>query len=75
YVGTDAYGNLVDLLRHARQIEECSDVEMLTRQPDLLALQAAGLSIPEVLAMLRRHAEQTLSVVRQHFPAAARLLC
>ncbi len=74
YVGTDAYGNLVDLLAHARQIAEHSDVEILTAQPELLALQSAGLSIPEVIAMLRRHADQTLSVVADHYPATARLV-
>lgn len=74
YVGTDAYGNLVDLLRHARHIAESGDVEILSANPDLLALQSAGLSLPEVITMLRRHAEQTLTVVRRYFPEAARLI-
>ncbi len=74
YVGTDAYGNLVDLLRHARQISEQSDAELMASQPALLSLQAAGVSVPDVIAMLRRHAEQTLQVVRQRFPDAARLI-
>lgn len=74
YVGTAAWGNLVDLLRHARQIEETGDVEVLGANPSLLLLQTAGLSLPDVIAMLRRHADQTLTVVRQRYPRAAALL-
>jgi len=74
YVGTTAWGNLVDLLRHARQIEEASDVEVLTANPSLLLLQTAGLSLPDVIAMLRRHADQTLNVVRRRYPRAAGLI-
>lgn len=74
YVGTTAWGNLVDLLRHARQIEVSGDVEVLTANPSLLSLQTAGLSLREVIAMLRRHADQTLSVVRRCYPRAAELI-
>lgn len=73
YVGTDAYGNLVDLLRHARQTVDASDAQLLGLQPGLLSLQAAGLEFAEVIAMLRRHAQQTLAVVAERYPAAARL--
>ena len=74
YVGSDAWGNLVDLLRNARQVATSSDLEMLTAHPELLALQSSSLNLPDVIAMLRRNAEQTLSVVRDHFPEAARLV-
>jgi len=74
YMGTDAWGNLVDLLRNARQTAASTDLELLTAHPGLLALQGSGLNLPDVVAMLRRNAEQTLSVVRDHFPEAARLV-
>ncbi|MGC9316512.1 MAG: 7-cyano-7-deazaguanine synthase [Armatimonadota bacterium] len=74
YVGTDAYGNLVDLLRHAQRIAEQSEAEIVASQPAMLALEAAGVDIGETIRMLRRHADQTLSVVRQHYPRAAALI-
>lgn len=74
YVGTDAWGNLVDLLRHARRIAEQSDAELVAEQPAILALSAAGVEIGEIIAMLRRHANQTLGVVDECFPRAARLI-
>lgn len=74
YVGTDAYGNLVDLLRQAEQIRRLDEAGMLVAQPALLSLHAAGLDVGEVVAMLGRHAEQTLSVVEDRYPAAAALL-
>ena len=75
YCGTDAYGNLIDLLRHARQTSETGDGELLLLQPGLLSLQAAGLELACVTEMLRRHARQTLAVVEDRYPAAARLIC
>lgn len=74
YVGTTAWGNLVDLLRHARQIEDSGDVEVLAANPSLLLMQSAGLSLTDAIAMLRRHADQTLTVVRERYPRAAALL-
>jgi 7-cyano-7-deazaguanine synthase in queuosine biosynthesis len=74
YVGTDAYGNLVDLLRQAEQISRLNEAEMLTARPELLSLHAAGLDVDEVVGMLKRHAEQTLTVVRRRYPAAGRLI-
>lgn len=74
YVGTDAYGNLVDLLGHAQQMVTLNDAEMLVAQPDLLELHMAGVSVPDVMAMLRRHGEQVREVVQQHFPQAAALM-
>jgi hypothetical protein len=74
YVGTDAYGNLVDLLRSAQQLLSLSDEELLAVQPDLLELQAAGVGIQDVIATLRRHAEQVSEVVQDHFPQAAALI-
>ena len=74
YVGTDAYGNLVDVLRQAEQILRQSDAEVLVAQPGLLSLHSAGLEVGSVVAMLRRNAEQTLTVVRERYPKAARLI-
>ncbi len=74
YVGTDAYGNLVDILRQAEQISRQTDAEVLVSQPGLLSLHAAGLDVGAVVAMLRRHAEQTLTVVRERYANAARLI-
>ncbi|MBD3293174.1 MAG: hypothetical protein GF393_09635, partial [Armatimonadia bacterium] len=74
YVGTDAYGNLVDMLRQAKQIHRQETSEMLAAQPGLLSLHSAGLEVKEVVAMLGRHAEQTLSVIEDRYPAAAALL-
>lgn len=74
YVGTDAYGNLVDMLRQAEHISRRSDAEVLASQPGLLSLHAAGVDMEAVVAMLRRHADQTLTVVRERYPNAARLL-
>lgn len=74
YVGTTAWGNLVDLLRHARQLQEMGDAEVLGANPGLLLLPSAGLSLPDVIAMLRRHADQTLTVVRRRYPRAAELV-
>jgi len=74
YVGTDAYGNLVDLLGHAQQMLTLSDAEMLVAQPDLLELHAAGVNVSDVMTMLRRHGEQVRQVVREHFPQTAALM-
>jgi len=74
YLGTDAWGNLVDLLRNARAVAASTDLDMLADHPELLALQSSALNLPDVIAMLRRSAEQTLTVVREHFPEAARLI-
>ncbi|MEA3403852.1 MAG: 7-cyano-7-deazaguanine synthase [Armatimonadota bacterium] len=74
YMGTDAYGNLVDLLRHAQGITEQSDAEIIAAQPAILALRAAGMDISEISRMLRRHAEQMLSVLRERYPRAAALI-
>ncbi len=74
YVGTDAWGNLVDLLRNARRLATSTDLDMLAAHPALLAPPSSGLNLPDVLAMLRRNAEQTLTVVREHYPEAARLI-
>jgi 7-cyano-7-deazaguanine synthase in queuosine biosynthesis len=74
YVGADAYGNLVDILRQARQISRESQEQMLSRNPALLSLAAGGLEIAYVTAMLKRHAEQTLQVLHRCYPVAAKLL-
>ena len=74
YTGTDAWGNLVDILRHAERMSRQTEAEMLVAQPGLLSLLAAGLDVGEVIAMLKRHAEQALTVVKTRYPEAARLI-
>jgi len=74
YIGTDAYGNLVDLLRNAREMLEGNDAEILRARPGLLGLETAGISSSEMIRMFRRHAEQLKAVLDQHFPQAARLM-
>lgn len=74
YIGADAYGNLVDLLRNAREMLEGSDSEILRARPGLLGLETAGISSTEMIRMFRRHAEQLKAVLDQHFPQAAKLM-
>ncbi len=74
YIGTDTYGNLVDLLRNAREMLEGSDSEILRARPGLLGLETAGISSTEMIRMFRRYAEQLKAVLDQHFPQAARLM-
>ncbi len=74
YVGTDAYGNVVDMLRQAERASRMSEAEMLVAQPELLSLHTAGVDIDAVAAMLKRHAGQTLRVVRDRYPEAAGLI-
>lgn len=74
YVGTDAYGNLVDMLRQAERTSRLSPAEMLVAQPELLSLHGAGVDVDEVIAMLKRHADQTLTVIRDRYPDAAGLV-
>jgi 7-cyano-7-deazaguanine synthase in queuosine biosynthesis len=74
YVGTDAYGNLVDLLRQAERASRLSEAEMLVAQPELLSLHSAGVDVDAVVGMLKRNADQTLTVMREHYPAAASLI-
>lgn len=74
YMGTDAYGHLMDLLRQIRQLSGQTDAELLASQPGLLSLHEAGVDFAEVIAMLRRYAEQSLSVLRDIYPRAAALI-
>jgi 7-cyano-7-deazaguanine synthase in queuosine biosynthesis len=74
YVGTDGYSNLMDLLGQALSFADSDDNKLLFSYPELLDLPAGGVSIPETISMYRRHAEQVLAVVDQHFPAVAALL-
>jgi len=74
YRGTDAYTNLVDFLRQAATIRSKSDVELLLEFPGLLDLQTWGVSLPDVVTMLRRHSDEVYHVATTHFPALAKLL-
>ncbi len=72
--GTDAFTNLVDLLNHTATVLGKSDEELLEEYPRLLDLAAAGVSVTEVIATLRRHATEVHDVITTHFPAPAALL-
>lgn len=74
YVGTDGYSNLMDLLGQASDFAGDDDSQLLFSYPELLDLPSGGVSIRETIRMYRRHAEQVLAVVDQHFPAVAALL-
>lgn len=73
YAGTDSYGNLMDLLRQVSQLVRQDDAALLALQPGLLALNQTPVEIAEVVAMLRRHAEQSLGVLRERYPEVAEL--
>lgn len=74
YVGTDGYANLMDLLGQALRFAEDDDRKLLFACPELLDLPGVGISVPETIGMYRRHAQQVLGVVDEHFPAVAALL-
>ncbi len=74
YVGTEAYTNLVDLLGQCAEFLRRDDLELLALWPELLDLQAAAVSLTDVLAMYRRYAAEVQGVVEAHFPEAAALL-
>ena len=74
HAGTDAFTNLVDLLNHTTTILAKSDEELLREYPRLLDLARTGVSVSEVIAMLRRHAAEGEQVMTTHFPTPARLL-
>ena len=74
YIGTDAYANLVDLLGLCARYRTLSDAALLQASPELLDLAAAGMTIPEVIALYRRFAEEVAGVVAEHFPLVAPLL-
>jgi len=55
-------------------VRKSSDEELLQKYPRLLDLAAAGVSVTEVIATLRRHASEVHDVITTHFPASAALL-
>ena len=72
--GTDAYGNLVDMLTQAATFLGRTDFDLLIEYPQLLDLEVSGVSVEDTLRTLKRHAAEVFSVVGEHFPATARLL-
>lgn len=74
YRGTDAHGNVVDLLTQAAHMRRATDAELLMHWPQLLDLPAVGVSVEDVLAMYRRYAEEVWETVHSHFPRAAKLM-
>ncbi len=74
YRGTEAYGNLIDLLTQAVEVRQHSDAELLMKWPQLLDLPATGVAVADVLAAYRRYADEVWQVMHEHFPAAAELM-
>jgi hypothetical protein len=72
--GTDAYVNLVDLLGYVAGLRSRTELQLLLETPALLDLQAHGVSVPDVVAVLKRFGDEVADVVHTHFPEAARLL-
>ncbi len=74
YRGTEADGNLMDLLTQVVRVRSMTDAELLMQWPQLLDLASAGVSVSDVVAMYRRYAEEVWGVVHEHFPATAELM-
>ena len=74
YRGTDAYVNLIDLLGYVAGLRSRSELQLLLETPALLDLQGYGVSVPDVVAVLKRFGDEVADVVDKHFPEAARLL-
>lgn len=72
--GTDAFVNLVDMLAYVARLNARSETELVLESPALLDLQAYGVSVLDVAAMLKRFASEVTQVVAARFPAAASLL-
>ncbi|MFQ6131931.1 MAG: 7-cyano-7-deazaguanine synthase [Armatimonadota bacterium] len=71
--GTDALANLVDLAAMAKDFAELDDEALLRTYPELLDGEDHGLSAPLVADLYRRFAAEFFHVLRDHFPAAARV--
>lgn len=74
YRGTDAFGNLVDLLTQASTFLGRTDLELLLDYPQFADLVAAEVPVQDVLRTMKRHAAEVLSVCDDHFPAAASMM-
>ena len=74
YRGTDAYGNVMDLLSQAVYMRSATDAQLLMHWPQLLDLPTVGVSIEDALATYRRFADEVWETVHQHFPESARLM-
>ena len=74
YRGTEAYGNLMDLLAQASALLSYNDFDLLIAYPQLLDLDVAGVEVEDVLKTLKRHAAELHGVLHAHFPATLRLL-
>ena len=73
YKGTDAYVNLVDLLGCALEFRTNAYERLLQRQPNLLDVQSCQVSLPDVVAMLKRFGNEVIEVVQQYFPNCQKL--
>lgn len=74
FVGTQAYRTLVDLLTFAYRVLSTEKMCLAAEYPSLLDMIGGGTSLPDVTLMLRKQAEETFCVVREHFPHAAALI-
>ena len=71
--GTDAYGNLVDLITQAATLLGRTDLDILLEFPQLLDLEVADVSVQDTLRALKRHAAEVYRILREYFPASAAL--
>lgn len=74
YRGTDAFGNLADLLTQAATFLGKTDLELLLEYPQFADLISADVPVQDVLRTMKRHAAEVMNVCDAHFPAAARML-
>ena len=74
YKGTDAYVNLADLLGYALELRASPYEKVLQRAPNLLDMQDCQISLPDVVATLKRFSNEVLEVVREYFPECEKLI-
>lgn len=72
--GTEAYGNLMDLLSQAAQFLGHTDVDLLLQYPHFLDLVSAGVDPHDTVKTMRRHAAEVHAVCATRFPRAMQVL-
>jgi hypothetical protein len=72
--GTEAFVNLVDFLSYVAQLNCRSETQLLLEAPALLDLQPYGVSLTDVVSMLKRFAAEVTGVISSRFRASAYLL-
>ncbi len=74
YRGTEAYGNLIDLLTQAATFMTKTELDLLLEYPQLVDLHTAGTNVEDTVRTLKRHAAEVYAVCEEHFPASAALM-